>query len=281
MDLYTGTVTIGGVGTGGGESGSGENEGTIKAVQSGIAKVIYTYIPPSTSATRYLSFSSFDAILAFDANSYDLGSYAVITLADAERNTNHTETEVLLNDVFIQTSTPNSTKVRMVETGADAGTFVGSIQVVPSESTTEFSRIQAAEGDTLTITYIDEITITGSSRIVTDTALVATTPGASPTTTATPILITTPTFTQTPTLLQLPTVTTGEAIDKLTYATFTGTVNAHGLSTTVYFEYGTAINTYSYTTSSQTVNGSSDTPVSIDTDELPVGINSPYTFFIE
>ena len=274
--IRTGTMTIGGIGTGGGEAGSGENDGTIKAVQEGIADIIFTAPPPSPKNARNdLSFSSFDATLAFNANSYDLGSYAVITLADAERNTKHTEAETLLNDVFIQTSTSNSTKVRMVETGADAGTFVGSIQVVSSGGTAELSRIQAVEGDTLTITYIDEVNTTGSSRTVTDTALVTTTPIASPTSTATA----TPIFTPIPTITQLPTVTTGEAIDKLTYATLTGTVNTHGLSTTVYFEYWTASNTYRYTTSTQMVNGSSDTPISIDTNELPLGINSPYTFY--
>ena len=85
-----------------------------------------------------------------------------MTLADAERNANHTEAESLLNDVFIETSSFNITRARMTETGVDTGTFAGSIQVAASGGTLEFERIQAAVGDTLKITYIDEINTTGS-----------------------------------------------------------------------------------------------------------------------
>lgn len=171
------------------------NIGTIKAVQGGIATVIYTDTTPyAFSLMKTLTFSSFNATLSFDAGTYFVESYTGITLADAERNTNHTTAETLLNDVSIETSSSNNTKVRMVETGADTGTFMGSIQIVTRGGTLEFERIQASEGDTLKITYADEVNTTGFLRIVMDTAMVATTVTPTPLTTPTAI----PTVTSTP-----------------------------------------------------------------------------------
>ncbi|HHT9107866.1 MAG TPA: hypothetical protein ACFYD9_04370 [Candidatus Wunengus sp. YC64] len=92
----------------------------------------------------------------------------------------------------------------------------------------------------------------------------------------------TPTPTPTPVITpQAPTVRTGEATDFEAgpTATLNGTVNAHGLPTTAWFEYGTASSTYDCTTSTQTVSGSSDTTVSINTSELPIRTGSPYTFY--
>ena len=146
--IKTGTTT-----TGGASSSVRANSGIIKAIQDGEAVVIYTDTTPSASTlTKTLALSSFDATLAFNAGAYALGSYAGMTLADAERNANHTEAESLLNDVFIETSSFNITRARMIETGADTGTFAGSIQVAASGGTLEFERIQAAGGDTLKIT---------------------------------------------------------------------------------------------------------------------------------
>jgi len=198
--ITTGTTTTGG--------GTGANSGTIKTVQGGIANVIYIDTAPSaSSATKNLSFSASDATLAFDADSYTLGTYALVTLVDAERNTSISTAQSLLSDVFIQTSSANSTKVRMVETAADTGTFKGSIQVASSGDTTEFSKIKASAGDTLKISYIDEVNTTGSSRTVTDTATVtaAATPTPTPTATATPGVTPTPTATPTGTATPTPT----------------------------------------------------------------------------
>ena len=138
---------------------------------------------------------------------YQLGSYATITLADAERSTTHTDVQTLSTDVFIQTSTVNSTKVKMVETGIDTGTFMGSIQIASSGGTLEFSRIQAAEGETVEISYIDEVNTTGSSRTVTDTAVVrsATIPTPTPEASPTPAPTLPPLPTPAPTLPPLPT----------------------------------------------------------------------------
>ncbi|HHT9107142.1 MAG TPA: hypothetical protein ACFYEF_02405 [Candidatus Wunengus sp. YC63] len=82
---------------------------------------------------------------------------------------------------------------------------------------------------------------------------------------------------------QPPTVTTGNAIYNYSDSsvTLTGIVNANGLSTTAWFEYGTASTVYNYTTSTQTVSGSSDTTVSLELSmhSLPVRIGTPYTFY--
>ncbi len=181
------------------------------------------------------------AILAFDADSYSLGSYALITLSDAERNTSATTAQTLLNDVFIQTSSANSTKVRMLETSADTGTFIGSIQVASDGGTTEFSRIQVAVGDTLTVTYVDEV--------VTDTALV-TAEGTEP-----------------------PIVNTGSVTNIVSNSvTLNGTVNTQGLATTAWFEYG--VTSGSYTNTSSTLSAS--WTVSIDINGLSSGTTYYY-----
>ncbi|HHT9113206.1 MAG: carboxypeptidase regulatory-like domain-containing protein [Planctomycetes bacterium] len=199
--ITTGTTTSTG--------GTTVNSGTIKTVQGGIANVIYTDTSPSaSSATKTLSFSSSDATLAFDADSYSLDTYALVTLVDAERNTSISTAQSLLSDVFIQTSSANSTKVRMVETAADTGTFKGSIQVASSGDTTEFSKIKAAAGDTVKINYIDEVNTTGSSRTVTDTATVAAVAATpTPTPTATPVTSPTATPTATPVTTSTPPTT--------------------------------------------------------------------------
>lgn len=168
----------------------------IKAVQDGVANVIYTdTIPSSSSVTKQVTFSASNAAMAFDADSYALDSFAKITLADAERNTSNISAQSLLSDVFIQTSQSNNTIVRMFESGSDTGTFLGSIKIASSGGTTKFSQIQALSGDTLKITYIDEVNTTLSSRTVTDTASVVEAATPIPTPTFTPTL--TPAVTQT------------------------------------------------------------------------------------
>ena len=187
--------------------GSNDNEGDIKTIQDVTANVIYTDTSPSSeSVTKQVSFSSYDATIAFNADSYELGQSAIITMADAEQNTNNETAQTLLDSVFVKTSPSNVAKVRMVENGADTGTFVGSIQVASSGATTDLQKIVAASGDTLTSTYTDEVNTSGSTRLVTDTASVVAaaatatpTPTETPTATETPIGETpTPTATETP-----------------------------------------------------------------------------------
>ena len=247
--IRTGTETMGGK-----QTVDIDNDGTAKAVQGGGVTVYFSTSQNNRNFWYYmnLSFSSYNAMVSFDSDSYNLGSYAVITLADAERNTNIAQAESLLNDVFIQTSSANSTKVRMVETGADTGTFKGSIEI-STNPTTDFIRIQTATGDTLQITYTDDINTTGSTRTVTDTALV-TSNGSSP-----------------------PTGTTGTATNVTNNsATLNGTVNANGLSTTAWFQYSTTIGSYSNTSSTQSVSGSSNTTVSIGISGLSSGTTYYY-----
>lgn len=152
---------------------AGTTPQTLKTVQGGVANVIYTDTSPqATSAVAPVGFSAGDATLDFDADTYALDTFALITLSDPEQNTVVTSVQTLLNSVFIRTSIENSTNVRMVENGTDTGVFVGSIKVASSGGTTEFSQIQAAQGDTLTISYIDVANTTGLARTVTDTSTV-------------------------------------------------------------------------------------------------------------
>jgi molybdopterin-binding protein len=69
-----------------------------------------------------------------------------------------------------------------------------------------------------------------------------------------------------------PTVTTGSATNVTTNsATLNGTVNANGLSTTAWFEYGTTSGLYSYKTSTQGVTGTTDITVSSNISGLSAG----------
>jgi len=74
-----------------------------------------------------------------------------------------------------------------------------------------------------------------------------------------------------------PTVTTGEVTNIASKsATLNGTVNANGLSTTVWFEYGINSSTYSGVSSTQTLNGWGNISVSIDVSELKPGTTYYY-----
>lgn len=180
---FLATITTGTTTAGGASSGKRANNGIIKATQGGTATVMYT---DTTPLSKTVTFSSFDATISFSADTYPVGSYAEITLADAERNRDHTKVESLLNDVAIETSSMNGTRVKMIETGVDTGSFIGSIRVMESGGTLEFERIQVTAGDILLITYNDEITTTGFPMPITDTASVTISATPTPSVTTTP-----------------------------------------------------------------------------------------------
>ena len=81
---------------------------------------------------------------------------------------------------------------------------------------------------------------------------------------------------------QSPTVTTGDAADiTVNSATLNGVVNAHGLTATAWFEYGdTSGGPYSHT-NTQTVTGSSDTPISAALSGLSAGTKYYYRLVAE
>lgn len=181
--IRTGTTTTGSAGL-----STRSNMGTIQAMQGGTATVMYTDTTPHASTiTKAVSFSSFDVTLEFDAASYIVGSYAVITHADAEENADNTKPETLLNHAFIDTSSFNRAAVRLVETGADTGTFKGSIQIT-NTSTLDYERIQVSEGGTLTVSCVDAANTSGFPRTVTAQCgvIAAATPEPSPTLSPTP-----------------------------------------------------------------------------------------------
>jgi hypothetical protein len=74
-----------------------------------------------------------------------------------------------------------------------------------------------------------------------------------------------------------PTVTTGTATNVTSNsATLNGTVNANGLSTTAWFNYGITSGSYTGTSTTQSVSGSSDTSVSIYVSGLSSGTGYYY-----
>ncbi|MBI2489924.1 MAG: carboxypeptidase regulatory-like domain-containing protein [Planctomycetes bacterium] len=229
--IRTGAITQGGADQQG--ATHPDNEGTIKTIQGGTANVIYndTTSYASNTLTEQVTFSSFDASIAFSEDSYVLGQYAIITMADAEQNTSIDTNQTLLESVFIQTNPSNNARVRLIETGYDTGTFVGSILIASNGATTDFNVIVASTGDILVTTYTDEINTTGQTRLVTDSALVAvaTTPTPTPTPTVTPTVTQTTTPTATPTACagnisgQVTDATTGDPIAGATVVLAQGT----------------------------------------------------------
>ena len=75
----------------------------------------------------------------------------------------------------------------------------------------------------------------------------------------------------------VPKVSTGSATNVTeTSVTLNGTVNANGLTTTAWFNYGTTSGSYSSTSSTKTISGSSDTAVSISISGLSAGTKYYY-----
>ncbi len=103
-------------------------------------------------------------------------------------------------------------------------------------------------------------------------------PDFAPTPAPTPDLTPPPTSTPTPTT-QVPIVTTGEANtnDELYSLTLNGTVNANGLPTTAWFEYGENSGSYTNISSTQTVDGTNDTAVGI---KISASEGTPYYYRI-
>ena len=175
--IKTGTTTIGGA-----SAASRSNIGMVKTEQGGTVRVAYN--PSSAvSVTKKLSFSSFDATLAFSRPAYLMGEYAEVTLSEAESNADPKGAETLLEKVYVQTSQFNIAGVRMLETGTDTGVFRGSIQI-SADSTLDYERIQATGGNTLTAGFYDETTTTGFPQLVNDACSVAALPVPTVTSTA-------------------------------------------------------------------------------------------------
>lgn len=200
---------------------------------------------------------NFDAVLAFTTDSVALGENAVVSLSDPESDTSGST--VNLVNVSIKSTTDSSgTTLRLTETGASTGSFLGTIGV-SSKSTLVNSNIKATVGDTLTVTFTDNPDANGGISIVTDTAIVTAAVTAQP-----------------------PSVVTGSSTNVTFHsATLNGTVNANELTTTAWFQYGTTIGYYDNTSSTQGVSGSSDTTVSINIGGLLTGTSYYYRLVAE
>jgi len=180
--IETGSVT-----TGGASSSIRSNTGIILATQGGTATVVYTDTTPVTAdITRTLAFSSSDATIAFNDNTYQCWSFVGVTLDDAEQNEDNGTSDSMADGVTIEmvsgsglvmmrAAANGGTKMMMVETGTDTGTFRGSIQLVPvGAGTVDYVQIEAKPDDTPKLNYVDNITTTGIPITATATATVVT-----------------------------------------------------------------------------------------------------------
>ena len=181
--------------------------------------------------------------IKFTKNAVVINSNAVVSLVDNDLN----GPDIDSVKVGIKSTTDLSgTTLSLTETGANTGSFRGTIGV-SSSITVENTNINTIVGDTLTATYNDK----APAEDVVTTALVVEK--------LTPI------------------VTTGTATNvKSKTATLNGTVDALDLSTTVWFEYAITSGSYTNTTSSKDAIGTSVTTVSVDLSGLSAGTTYYY-----
>ncbi len=182
--------------------------------------------------------------IKFTKNAVVINSNAVVSLVDNDLNGGPDIDSV---KVGIKSTTDLSgTTLSLTETGANTGSFRGTIGV-SSSITVENTNINTIVGDTLTATYNDK----APAVDVVTTALVVEK--------LTPI------------------VTTGTATNvKSNTATLNGTVDALDLSTTVWFEYAITSGSYTNTTSSKDASGTSVATISVDVNGLLAGTTYYY-----
>ena len=173
-------------------SSSSTTPPTVRAVVNGAVTITYTDDSPAADITALFSTKNFGAVLDITSASVAIDGNAIVSLSDKETNTSISTANVAsLNIKSITDST--GVDVIVTETGADTGSFLGTIKVSTSSSLSN-TNIKAAVGDTLTVTFTDRPDATGLLSVVTDTAMVTVAvtptptpiPGASPTPTATP-----------------------------------------------------------------------------------------------
>ena len=166
---------------------------TVRAVVNGNVTITYADDSPAQDVTALVSTKNFGAVLDITSASVAIDGNAIVSLSDPETNTSISTANVASLNIK---STTDSTGIDVIvtETGADTGSFLGTIKVSTGSSVSN-TNIKAAVGDTLTVTFTDKPDATGLLSVVTDTATVTVaatptptptpTPGASPTPTAT------------------------------------------------------------------------------------------------
>ena len=179
---------------------------TVRAVADGNITVKYSDASPAADITTVVNTKNFGAVLEV-TETVPLEGNAVVSLYNPETNTSISTANVVNVNVVSSTDSTGTT-VRLTETGNNTGSFLGTMAVSASNTLVN-TRIKAATGDTVTVSFTDNPDANGGITVVTDTATVGevATPVPSPTPGVTPSPGVSPSATVTPVESPVATVT--------------------------------------------------------------------------
>ncbi|MCZ7624221.1 MAG: carboxypeptidase regulatory-like domain-containing protein [Candidatus Kuenenia sp.] len=233
-----------------GATSAGGTIPTVRAVAGGNITVTYSDASPAADITTVVDTKNFGAVLEV-TDAVPLEGNAVVSLYDPETNTSISTANVVNVNVVSSTDSTGTT-LRLTETGNNTGSFLGTMAVSASNTLVN-TRIKAATGDTVTVSFTDNPDEDGSISVVTDTATVGevATPTPTPTGSVTPT--TTPTASPTPTVSPIPgtgsvegfvtDAATGDGIEGATVRNqsgiYTDTTDADGFYSIANVEAGT------------------------------------------
>ncbi|MBW3556482.1 MAG: hypothetical protein KY454_06030, partial [Actinobacteria bacterium] len=153
---------------------TGSSSGTTLKVAAGNTLTL-TYSEPlfaGTTATRTATaVMNRDGTTAFTATVYSLMDAATARVTDTDLNTSAATRETVAVNVK-STSDTSGISVTLTETGLDTGVFEGTTRFTSGPSTA--NELKTASGDTLTVTYAEVTTFSGTPATRTATARMAT-----------------------------------------------------------------------------------------------------------
>lgn len=144
-----------------------------------IGKTFQIYYKDATDASGNTVYAvvtgtikSWDAVVSFDKNYYNVGDIATISVTDPDLNRNPSQIETAQVTVTSD-SDPIGQTITVTETGVNTGVFTGKIQI---SSTFATGKVYAKVGDTLTAKFTDALpadyATTGKTKSFTGTAVV-------------------------------------------------------------------------------------------------------------
>ncbi|QII12859.1 exported protein [Candidatus Kuenenia stuttgartiensis] len=227
---------------------------------------------PSASTTGWVSVTStrsYDASVSYNLSSSDGKKTLYAWYKDAAGNVSISATDAITLDKTapVVTITNPTSSATYTATGSTISLGGSTSDSTSGVSSVAWSNNKGGSGTASGTTSwnISGIGLSSGENVITVTA----TDGAGNTGTDTITVTYTATTSSAGTI---PTVTTGSATDVTTNsATLNGTVNAGGLSTTSWFEYGETSGSYGSKSSTQSASGSKGTTVSIGISGLPAG----------
>ena len=218
----------------------------------------------ATGWTAVTSTTSYNANVSYTLSSGDGSKTVYVWYKDAAGNVSATASDSITLDttapaITITSPTSNSTYSTVSGTISLGGSASDSTSGINNVT---WSNDRGGSGTATGTTgwSVSGITLSGGSNVITVTAKDRANNTA------------TDTITVTYNTGGAPSVTTGTATSITTNsATLKGTVNANGLSTTAWFDYGTTTGSYSKKSTTQTVNGTTGTSVSLSVSGLSSG----------